>query len=199
MVDYSTLDDAALIRLIAHARTEALSALYDRYGRLVFSLALHVLGDQALAEEITQDVFFRIWEKASTYRPEQAKVSTWLTSITRHRAIDVLRQRGVRPGLDRTEWSETQLMLIPDGADSPEEMTERALQQELVRRAVALLPVEQSRVLALAYFQGLTHSQIATLCGEPLGTVKTRIRLAMQKLREILVDEDLGLYRLDMK
>jgi RNA polymerase sigma-70 factor, ECF subfamily len=196
-VDYSTLDDPALIRLIAHARTEALSALYDRYGRLVFSLALHVLGDQALAEEITQDVFFRIWEKAGTYRPEEAKVSTWLTSITRHRAIDVLRQRGVRPALDRTEWSETQLMLVPDGADSPEEVTERTLQQELVRRAVALLPVEQSRVLELAYFQGLTHSQIAALSGEPLGTVKTRIRLAMQKLREILVDDDLGINRLD--
>jgi RNA polymerase sigma-70 factor (ECF subfamily) len=198
-VDYSTLDDPALIRLIAHARTEALSALYDRYGRLVFSLALHALGDQALAEEITQDVFFRIWEKAGTYRPEEAKVSTWLTSITRHRAIDVLRQRGVRPALDHTEWSETQLMLVPDGADSPEEVTERALQQELVRRAVALLPVEQSRMLEMAYFQGLTHSQIATISGEPLGTVKTRIRLAMQKLREILVDDDLGMNRLDTR
>ena len=198
-MNYSTLDDLALIRLIAHARTEALSALYDRYGRLVFSLALHALGDQALAEEITQDVFFRIWEKAGTYRPEEAKVSTWLTSITRHRAIDVLRQRGVRPALDHTEWSETQLMLVPDGADSPEEVTERALQQELVRRAVALLPVEQSRVLELAYFQGLTHSQIAMISGEPLGTVKTRIRLAMQKLREILVDEDLGMNRLDTR
>ena len=198
-MDYSTLDDTELIRLIAHARPEALSALYDRYGRLVFSLALRALGDQALAEEITQDVFFRIWEKAGTYRPEEAKVSTWLTSITRHRAIDVLRQRGVRPGLDHTEWTETQLMVIPDGADSPEEVTERALQQELVRRAVALLPAEQSRVLALAYYQGLTHSEIATLCGEPLGTVKTRIRLAMQKLREILVDDELDIPRPDMK
>jgi len=198
-VDYSILDDTELIRLIAHTRPEALSALYDRYGRLVFSLALHALGDQALAEEITQDVFFRIWEKAGTYRPEEAKVSTWLTSITRHRAIDVLRQRGVRPALDRTEWSETQLMLIPDGADSPEEAAEQALQQELVRRAVALLPVEQGRVLELAYFQGLTHSQIATLCGEPLGTVKTRIRLAMQKLREILIDDDLSINRWDKR
>ena len=198
-MEYSTLDDTELISLIAHARPEALGALYDRYGRLVFSLAFHTLGDQAQAEEITQDVFFRIWEKASTYRPEEAKVSTWLTSITRHRAIDVLRQRGVRPGLENTDWSETQLMVIPDGADSPEEVAERALQQELVRRAVALLPVEQSRVLALAYFQGLTHSQIAAVCGEPLGTVKTRIRLAMQKLREILVDEDLDIDRLDMK
>ncbi len=198
-MDYSTLDDPELIRLIAHDRPEALSALYDRYGRLVFSLALHALGDQALAEEITQDVFFRIWEKASTYRLEEAKVSTWLTSITRHRAIDVLRQREVRPGLEHTEWSETQLMVIPDGADSPEEVTEHALQQELVRRAVALLPVEQSQVLALAYFQGLTHSQIAALCGEPLGTVKTRIRLAMQKLREILVDDDLDSNQLDIK
>jgi RNA polymerase sigma-70 factor (ECF subfamily) len=188
-VDFSTLDDVALIRLIARASPEALSALYDRYGRLVFSLAFNALGDQALAEEVAQEVFFRIWEKAGTYRSEEAKVSTWLTSITRHRAIDLIRQRSVRPGLDRSEWSETQLMLVPDSADSPEAMTERALQQELVQRAIALLPEEQRRVLALAYFQGLTHSQIAELCNEPLGTIKTRIRLAMQKLRNILEDD----------
>jgi RNA polymerase sigma-70 factor, ECF subfamily len=195
-VDFSALDDAALIRLIARASPEALSALYDRYGRLVFSLALNALGDQALAEEVTQDVFFRIWEKAGTYRSEEAKVSTWLTSITRHRAIDVIRQRSVRPGLDRSEWADTQLILVPDTADGPETLTEQALQQELVQRAIALLPEEQRRVLALAYFQGLTHSEIAVLCNEPLGTVKTRIRLAMQKLRDILED-DLDLNRLD--
>jgi DNA-directed RNA polymerase specialized sigma24 family protein len=102
IVDYSSLDDEALIGLLLQANTEALGVLYDRYSRLVFSLALHTVGDPATAEEITQDVFFRIWEKASTYRPEQAKVSTWLTSITRYRSIDILRQRGVRPEQNST-------------------------------------------------------------------------------------------------
>ena len=96
-MDYAKLDDATLIRLVAHHREEALSELYDRYNRLVFSLALHVLGDRATAEEVTLDVFTRIWEKAESYDAGQAKVSTWLSSIARNRSIDLLRRRNARP------------------------------------------------------------------------------------------------------
>lgn len=188
-MDFPALDDEALIRLIAHSKTEALSALYDRYSRLVFSLALHVVGDQATAEEITQDVFFRIWEKASTYRAEQARVSTWLTSITRYRAIDVLRQRGVRPEQNNVDWAEDTLSMLPSEADNPEDATELSLEQKRVRSAMAVLPEDQRQALALAYFQGMTHTEIAEALGLPLGTVKTRIRLAMQKLREMLYDD----------
>jgi RNA polymerase sigma-70 factor (ECF subfamily) len=95
-VDYKKLDDEALMRLIAHAQEPALGALYDRYGRLVFSLALNTTGDTGLAEEITQDVFLRVWSKAETYHPEQGKVVTWMSSIARYRAIDLIRQRGMR-------------------------------------------------------------------------------------------------------
>lgn len=187
-MDYSILEDEALIRLIVVSRTEALSALYDRYSRLVFSMALHTVGDPATAEEITQDVFVRVWEKAGTYRPEQAKVSTWLTSITRYRAIDMLRHRSSRPEKNSIGWDDLALGAEPS-VEGPESAAEQAIDSQRVRAAVASLPVEQQRALNLAYFQGLSHSQIAEQLGEPLGTVKTRIRLAMQKLREVLQDD----------
>ena len=188
-MNYATLDDEALMRLIAHASTEALSVFYDRYSRLVYSLALNAVGDQATAEEITQDVFFRVWENAGTYRVEQAKVSTWLTSITRHRAIDVLRRRSSRPERSSIGWDDISLNALPVSADDPEDQVVLRLTGERVRAALASLPDEQRKALALAFFQGLTHSEIAEILGDPLGTVKTRIRSGMQKLREILKDE----------
>ncbi len=187
-MDYSTLDDKTLIRLIAHAHEDALGALYDRYSRLVFSLALNLLGDQATAEEITLDVFTRVWEKADTYRSEQARVNTWLTSITRHRSIDVLRRRGSRPEQHSVGWAELSPDAMPH-VEGPEQAAELALQQERVRAAITELPPDQKQVLALAYFKGYTHRQIAQVLDQPLGTVKTRIRLAMQKLRDRLQEE----------
>jgi RNA polymerase sigma-70 factor (ECF subfamily) len=165
-----------------------LGELYERYSRLVFSLAWNLVGDQATAEEITLDVFTRIWEKAETYRPEQAKVSTWLTSIARYRSIDMLRRRGSRPEQHSVGFAE----LAPDiafSADGPEEAAELAMQQQRVRAAIAALPSDQKQVLALAYFKGYSHREIAEALNQPLGTVKTRIRLAMQKLRDLLLEE----------
>lgn len=187
-VDYSTLDDETLVRLIAHAQADALGALYDRYNRLVFGLALNAVGDYGTAEEITLDVFTHIWEKAGTYRAERAKVSTWLTSIARHRAIDVLRRRGARPEQHSVSWAEVSPTAMPR-VNGPEGATELALQRQRVHAAIAELPEEQQQVLALAYFKGYTHRQIAEELDQPLGTVKTRIRLAMQKLRQMLQDE----------
>jgi RNA polymerase sigma-70 factor (ECF subfamily) len=183
--DYSTLDDELLIRLIVQARAEALSELHDRYCRLVFSLALNSVGDSATAEEITQDVFLRVWQQARQYRADRGQVSTWLTGITRHRAIDQLRRRGSRPEQHSMSWAE----LAPGAEPSingPEQVSALAVERARVRAAIAQLSEEQKRVLALAYFQGLTQSQIAKALSLPLGTVKTRIRLGMQKLREIL-------------
>lgn len=187
-MDYSTFDDDALIRLIVRANADALSALYARYSRLVFSVALNAVGDHAAAEEITLDVFTRVWEKADTYRAGRARVSTWLASIARHRAIDVLRRQQARPEQHSVGWAEASPADVTD-ADGLEETVELALEQRRVRAAIAQLPDEQKRALALAYFQGLTHQQIAARLGEPLGTVKTRIRLAMQKLRQLLQPE----------
>lgn len=188
-MEYSALDDETLIRQIAAARTEALGTLYDRYARLVFSLAYHAVGNYATAEEITQDVFTSIWEKAATYRPEQGKVSTWLTSITRYRAIDRLRRQRVRPEGHTTGWEEGETPDWPDGM-RVEETVETSQERRRVRAAMAQLPREQQEALALAFFQGYTHQEIAALLNQPLGTVKTRIRMGMQKLRRLIEGED---------
>lgn len=190
-MNYTTLDDRSLIALIAHAHSDALDELYNRYSRLVFSLALNMLGNRATAEEITLDVFTRIWEKAGTYRPEQAKVSTWLVNIARYRAINRLRQEKIRPEHNSVSWAEVSPNTLPL-SHSLEDITEVALKQERVRAAVAQLPPDQRDALALAYFKGYSHRQIAEILEQPLGTVKTRIRLGMQKLRQWLQDEENG-------
>ena len=188
-MDYSTLTDETLIRLVARTQPEALSALYDRYNRLVFSLALNVVGDRATAEEITLDVFTRIWERASTYQSDQARVNTWLTRITRNRSIDILRRRSARVEQHTVSWADVTTEAIPDGSPNPEEFAELAQQKTRVRAAIAQLPVEQQQALALAYFKGYSHRQIAELLEQPLGTIKTRLRLGLQKLRQQLEEE----------
>jgi RNA polymerase sigma-70 factor (ECF subfamily) len=189
-VDYKKLDDEALMRLIVHAQEQALGALYDRYHRLVYSMAVNATGDSGLAEEITQDVFLRVWNKAETYRPEQGKVVTWLSSITRYRAIDLLRSRGIRPEGKRAAWVDEIDLELPDSLDVEVEV-EVAQRRQRVRMAMAQLPTEQRQALAYAFFHGYTHSEIAETLREPLGTVKTRIRLAMQKLRQALYEDKL--------
>jgi RNA polymerase sigma-70 factor (ECF subfamily) len=129
-----------------------------------------------------------VWDKAASYQAETARVSTWLITITRNRSIDILRQRGVRPEQDSIGWEEVPLGAEPTAPDSPESETDLVFEQRRVRDAMAKLSGDQRKALALAYFQGLSHSEIAEHLGEPLGTVKTRIRLGMQKLRELLVD-----------
>lgn len=187
-MDYQKQDDITLMRLMARRQQESLIELYDRYGRLVFSVALNILSDEALAEEVTQDVFLRVWEKAETFESELGKVSTWLASVARHRAIDILRSRRKRPEGNLAGFS------IEDALDLPapvnvEREVEQTHRKENIRRAMAELPEPQRRALAYAYLWGLSHSQIAELLDEPLGTVKTRIRLAMQSLRELLQNE----------
>ena len=188
-MDYTRLDDELLISLVQQNQEEALSALYDRYGRLVYSMAYNALQDQALAEEITQDVFLRIWNKADTFRAEQGKLVTWMTSITRYRAIDVIRRQNVRPEGNQATWIEDPGLDLPSGMDVESE-AETLDSSRQIRTAMAQLPDEQRLVLSLAFFQGYTHSLIAETLGEPLGTVKTRIRLAMQKLRQLLQEKD---------
>jgi RNA polymerase sigma-70 factor (ECF subfamily) len=187
-VDYSTLDDAELMALIARSHADALSELYDRYHRLVFSLALNSVADYTTAEEITLDIFTRIWEKAETYQADRARVITWLLSMTRHRSIDELRQRNTRLERDSIGWADASPS-HDSGVNDPEEVVELALQRERIRTAVAQLPADQKQALALAYFRGYTHRQIAETLQQPLGTIKTRLRSAMQKLRQILEDE----------
>ena len=184
-MDYKQLDDPTLLRLVTQADESALSELYDRYGRLVYSMALNSVGDPALAEEITQDVYLRIWNKAVTYQAEQGKVITWVASITRYRSIDVLRRLSVRPEGNLAAWAEQDPVLPPDPIDV-EEQVDISERKHKIRAAVAELPEEQRQALAMSFFQGYSHAEIAELLNEPLGTVKTRIRLGMQKLRQTL-------------
>jgi RNA polymerase sigma-70 factor (ECF subfamily) len=163
--------------------------LYDRYNRLIFSLALNIVGDRPTAEEITLDVFTQVWKKAEQYRPERAKVSTWLTTITRNRSIDELRRRGSRPERHSVDW----FQITPDKISTEsnlEEIADTSFLRERVQSAISQLPADQREALQLAYFNGYTHRQIAEILDQPLGTVKTRIRLAMIKLRKILLDEE---------
>jgi len=187
-VDYKKFDDETLIRLIAGSQSDALGELYDRYSRLVFGMARNALGDQGLAEEITQDVFMRIWNKASTYQAVQGKVVSWIAGIARNRAIDVFRHQ--KSLLDGNSLSLEELPLFdpPDSLNVEQEI-ESKLKERRVQQALFQLPKEQRDALALAYFRGYTHEEAAEALGQPLGTVKTRIRLGMQKLREILEDE----------
>ncbi len=184
-VDSVTTEDQVLLSQIVNRQAEALGTLYDRYGRLLYSVAYHLVGHQQLAEEITLDVFRRVWEKAGSYRADRASVRTWLTSMARNRAIDMLRREGVRPEHKSISW--TELNFEPHaGGRSPETAVSQQMQRQKVHAALAKLPQEQQDVLILAYFRGYSHSQIADQLEMPLGTVKTRIRLGMQKLRHML-------------
>jgi RNA polymerase sigma-70 factor (ECF subfamily) len=186
-VDFATLDDQELLKQIENGMEEALAALYDRYGGLVFSVALRIVQDRLSAEEITLDIFKRAWHSSHTYRPEKARVGTWLASMARNRAIDYLRREKARPNMVNLSWVET-----ADSTDqiarNPESAVRLRLDQERVRQALVQLPQEQQEALALAYFGGLSQSEIADQLQQPLGTIKTRIRLAMQKMKYLLQD-----------
>lgn len=172
---------------IARGDERALSDLYDRYSRLVFSIAYGVVQNRETAEEVTLDIFVRVWEKAEIYDPHQARLSTWLGSMTRNRAIDQLRRAKVR--LQHTaEWPDAGEELVA-GGELPEAMAQLRSDQARVRTAIASLPADQRQALALAYFSGYSHAQIAQALDLPLGTVKGRIRAAMQKLRSLLDEE----------
>ncbi len=187
-MDYRSLDDETLLRLIAHSYESALSELYDRYSRLVYSVALNTLGDPDRAEEVTLDVFQRVWEKALTFSPEEGRVVNWLTSIARHRAIDIYRHMRSHHENLEISWQDAEANALTDGNNTEwEALLEQ--RQDRIRSAVAQLPLEQRQVLGMAFFLGYSHQEIADKLHEPLGTVKTRIRLGMQKLRNLLKDE----------
>jgi RNA polymerase sigma-70 factor (ECF subfamily) len=172
-------DDAELVQLVAANDMDALQALYERYGSIVFGMAQRILGDRQLAEECTQDVFVALWRSAAKYEPKRAQVSTWLIGIAKYRAIDLVRRRSARPADPYAE--------IWQGGESPDsaDLVAAGDQAQRVAAAVAELPPPQREALTLAYFEGLSHSEIADRLSVPLGTVKGRIRLALDRLREL--------------
>ena len=177
------LTDAQLLGGIARSDEASLAALYDRYHLLAFSLALRVVNDRGRAEDVVQDAFLSVWRKAGSYVAGRGSVKTWLTSIVRNRAIDLVRARRESDGDD-----EAVLLALRDPRPGVVEQVTASLDRQTIRTAITELPLEQRQAIAMAYFEGLSHSEIADATGLPLGTVKSRIRLGMHRLKGLLLD-----------
>jgi RNA polymerase sigma-70 factor (ECF subfamily) len=180
--------DDQLIAAVARGDHPALLALYDRHGRVAYGLAYRILGEAGAAEEAVQDAFLRVWRRAATFDPSRGVVRSWLMTIVHHCAIDLLRRKASAPpvvaGLD--EIAERQA--VPDAWGDVVGRMER----DRVRSAVATLPGDQRRAIEMAFFDGLTHREIAERDGLPLGTVKGRLRLGLRRLYGMLAEPEPG-------
>ena len=178
--------DEQLIAQVARGDTAAYETLYDRYCSAVMGLALKITGDRSLAEEVVQETFWRVWRKADLFQTQRGAFTSWFFGITRNLSIDVLRrQRTQIQPVEETDAERIIEQAVDPTTDVPEAAWLREKHQQM-QAAIATLPNEQRRVIEMAYFRGLTRQEIAQATGEPLGTIHTRARLALQKLREEL-------------
>lgn len=175
--------DQLLLRRIADGNAEALGALYDLHGRTVFTLARRVLGKPEDAEEVTQDVFAYVWREVHRYQESRASVAGWLVMLTRTRAIDRLRARQARPDTEQAADPAPVLERRVSEQATPEALAVTSAEARRIGEALEQLPLEQRALINLAYFDGLSQSDIAVQTSTPLGTVKTRMRTALQTLR----------------
>ncbi len=181
------LADEDLMPLVERKEPEAFEVLYDRHGGASFSLAYRMVGDRSTAEDITQEAFLSLWRSRARYDRTRGSVRTWLLGIVRNRAIDMLRHELIQAPTQLFEEGLTEPTPEPRAETDAEAMRREAARQ--VRGALSELPGDQMRVIELAYFGGLSHSQIAQMLGMPLGTVKGRMRLGMEKIRTQLAEE----------
>ena len=184
--DLTTVTDAELIELVTQGDQDALAMLYERYSRAVYSFSLRIVGDAQVAEEILQEVFVRAWQQGGSFQSARGTLITWLLSITHNLSIDEVRRRKRRPQKAESEEPETILAALPDDGIGVEEEVWLSSLRVSIQDALQQLPATQREAIELAYFQGLTQREIADTLGEPLGTIKTRMRLGMLKLREQL-------------
>jgi RNA polymerase sigma-70 factor, ECF subfamily len=168
-------DDASLLALVRNGDEQAMAALFDRYSKIVYSVALRVLRDPAAAEDVLQEIFMQVWRNPESFTSARGSLAGWLAVVARNRSIDTLRRR--RP----TDSVED--VVLASSTDTASEV-ERSSLMERARGVIATLPGEQRKTLEMAFFDGLTHSEIAEMTGDPLGTVKTRIRSALLTLRK---------------
>jgi RNA polymerase sigma-70 factor (ECF subfamily) len=188
MGQYESLGDENLLTLIAHGDKDALECFYERYSTQVFSLARYMLKDEAIAEEIAQDVFLAVWQKASTFKANRGSPKGWLMSITHHRVIDHTRSaKRARASMDRMAQEMASLEKLYQVRTEDEAL--RSIERQEIAKALKTIPDAQRTVILMSYFQGYSQSEIAQILDQPLGTVKTRIRLGMQKLRAIFKNE----------
>jgi RNA polymerase sigma-70 factor, ECF subfamily len=187
-MDPASTPDQELVARVAKGDSSALDELYQRHARPVYSLVLHIVRDPSTAEDVTQEVFLKLWRQSESYRPERGALSSWLLSVAHNRAIDVVRRRRLR---EEYRLPETQDVgdLVADGVLDPGEAAGIADMAVIVRRALQQIPDAQRQAIEMAFFQGKTHVEISEELGEPLGTAKTRIRLGMRKLRTLLEAE----------
>jgi RNA polymerase sigma-70 factor, ECF subfamily len=176
--------DVELLHAVASGDETALGKLYDRYRVILFGLLVRILNSREEAEDVLQEVMLQVWRRAGDFDEQRGRPFTWLVTLARSRAIDRLRLLGARQRL-----TESAARNAPDEASDAAKDTLHSEQREIVQRALAELPEEQKGILILAYFEGLTQSEIAAKLTTPLGTVKTRMRSGMIKLRELLGKE----------
>jgi len=176
-------DDRTLVAEIARRRSESLERLYERYRMVVYHVAFKVLNNRESAEEVVLEVFWQVWRDAERYDAQRGSVGAWIATVTRSRAIDALR---ARRGTPAAEEDVEKALLAADPTGDPEMQTTLGQRAEFVRAALEDLPSDQRMALELSFFSGLSHAEIAERLQEPLGTVKTRIRLALLRLRERL-------------
>ena len=184
------LDEQALLAEISHGTELAMEEFYLRYYKLAYALAYRILHDNTLAEDIIQDAFLSVWRKAASYQEQQGSVRSWLLAIVHHRAIDRVRAASHRDA----QWTSLQADNQQDLPTETPEVWEEAWHNErdaLVRNVLAQLPAEQRQVIELGYFAGYTHSEIAERWHIPLGTVKGRMRLGLQKMKHLLREHGL--------
>lgn len=180
-MDEAEQADELLAERLARQDVRALELLYGRHARAVYSLALKMLADQPAAEEIVQESFLKLWRQPELYVARRGKLLPWLLGVAHHRCVDRLRRRR----LEQRHSFDGEIDIPSNGEDDPERRVWGQLQSEAIGRALATLPPTQRQVLELAYLRGMTQVEIAASLGQPLGTIKTRMRLAMQKLRAL--------------
>ena len=180
--------DRQLVRAVADGSAEALGRLYDRHADVVYGLARRILTRREDAEEVVQDVFAQVWRTAARYEARRATVAGWLVMLARTRAIDALRARQARPDQDRG-LDHSAAPALASGGHDPDQVPLTLEEVRRVRSAVEALPDVQQVLIELAFFEGLTHSELAARTNTPLGTVKTRLRAAMNALRASLAGE----------
>lgn len=180
------VSDDQLMGRIMQGESAALEMLYQRYASSVMGLAFKIVRDRALAEEVVQETFLRVWLRRAVYNPNRGHTLAWVLGIARNLAIDAWRRRQVRPHVLESEAEWERIQHIASQAPAVADAAHAMLLAQQLRAALDALPEAQRVVIELSYFQGLTRQEIAAVTGQPLGTIHTRARLALQKLRELL-------------